>query len=66
VATVFSGNSSVGGLVGYNRGSVTDCHSTGAVSGSEAVGGTDLTNDGFVDFEDLMELADNWLAQIAP
>lgn len=25
--------------------------------------GTDLTNDGFVDFEDLVELADNWLQQ---
>lgn len=26
-------------------------------------GGTDLTNDALVDFEDLMELADNWLEQ---
>jgi hypothetical protein len=28
-------------------------------------GGTDLTNDAFVDFEDLMELADNWLTDIS-
>jgi len=28
-------------------------------------GGMDLTNDGFIDFEDLMELADNWLTDIS-
>ena len=29
-------------------------------------GGTDLTNDGFIDFEDLMVLAESWLTDTAP
>ena len=33
------GNSSVGGLVGYNWGTISDCYSTGSVSGDNAVGG---------------------------
>ncbi|PMR76762.1 GLUG motif-containing protein, partial [Billgrantia endophytica] len=34
-----SGNRFVGGLVGYNRGSITDAYATGAVTGNSDVGG---------------------------
>ncbi len=34
-----SGSNIVGGLAGYNFGSVTNCHSTGVVSGTSMVGG---------------------------
>jgi hypothetical protein len=36
---VTGSNSSVGGLVGYNSGGVTECYGTGAVSGNASVGG---------------------------
>ncbi len=50
-ATV-SGDSSVGGLIGYNRdenGVVDRCYSTGAVTGDYAVGGVVGANSGTVD-----------------
>jgi hypothetical protein len=37
-----------GGLVGHNRGSLTRCHSAGAVSGWYSVGGLVGMNDGFL------------------
>ena len=36
----------IGGLVGYNWGDVTQCYSTGAVSGKDRVGGLVGANDG--------------------
>jgi hypothetical protein len=36
---IVSGNDSVSGLVGYNRGTVIHCYSTGEVNGSSNVGG---------------------------
>ena len=41
-----SGNDNVGGLVGYNRGTITACYATGNASGSGAVGGLVGINDG--------------------
>jgi hypothetical protein len=38
---------SVGGLVGYNRGTITTCYSTGSVSGDRTVGGMVGWNDYF-------------------
>ncbi len=38
----------VGGLVGYNSGHVTQCYSTGTVSGGSSVGGLAGSNDGHV------------------
>jgi hypothetical protein len=37
---------SVGGLVGYNYGTITNCYSTGSVSGDQSVGGLVGWNDG--------------------
>jgi hypothetical protein len=37
--TVVFADDCVGGLVGYNRGAVSNCHSTGSVTGDAAVGG---------------------------
>ena len=34
-----SGSSNVGGLVGFNRGTITNCYSTGSVTGFSFVGG---------------------------
>ena len=42
------GSSSVGGLVGYNRAKVTECHSTAVVSGEDIVGGLVGENGGLV------------------
>ena len=39
---------SVGGLVGYNNGSITDCYSTGSVSGDYLVGGLVGANGGSI------------------
>jgi hypothetical protein len=43
-----TGTSSVGGLVGRNRGTVSDSHSTGSVTGNEDVGGLVGVNRGTV------------------
>ena len=43
-----SGGYYVGGIVGYNVGSVTDCSSAGTVSGDDYVGGIVGSNDGSV------------------
>jgi len=43
-----TGGEPVGGLVGWNDGSVTSCYSTGAVSGFVGVGGLVGQNDGVV------------------
>jgi hypothetical protein len=37
--TIVTGDSCVGALVGYNRGTVSNCHSSGSVSGNFRVGG---------------------------
>lgn len=39
----------VGGLVGRNRGAITDCYTTGPVDGREVVGGLVSVNDGTID-----------------
>jgi len=41
-----SGDTSVGGLVGYNSGTVTQCYSTGTISGENSAGGLVGGNDG--------------------
>jgi hypothetical protein len=45
--TIVAG-SSLGGLVGENRGTVTNCHASGIVSGSEKIGGIVGSNDGIL------------------
>jgi hypothetical protein len=37
--TVLTGDSCIGGLVGYSRGTVSNCYSTGNVTGEEGIGG---------------------------
>ena len=39
VASYFKGKNNVGGVCGYNDGTIQNCYNTGAVSGSEYVGG---------------------------